>query len=271
MTSKSRRPTLIRSFSVMMRPAAMACVIALTFVAAVCAQDAGAPPSGRSQDGRPAPLFGKIAAIHPDSLDLTDQNGATVTVKLSDKTEFRKDRQPAKRADFKVGDIVIVRGQENPDHTWAAQTIAARSMNERGQNGRGGAGGGFGAAGTLGKDYVAGEIKSIDAPSLTVLRTDNVTQKMELNEETSLHKGRDSVTMADIQVGDHVFARGAVQNNVFVPKNVMVVDREQWKRMQDMAGSGPQGSQKSDRGAAEGATGATRPDSNSTNPPESPH
>ena len=79
-----------------------------------------------------------------------------------------------------------------------------------------------------------GEVKSIDAPHITVLRTDNVTQTLELNEETSLRKGRDSVTMADIQPGDHVFMRGAMQNNVFVPKSVMVIGPEQWKRMQEM-------------------------------------
>ena len=45
----------------------------------------------------------------------------------------------------------------------------------------------------------------MDAPKITVLRPDNVTQTLELNEETSLRKGRESVTMADIQVGDHVF------------------------------------------------------------------
>jgi hypothetical protein len=269
MKNSSRTSTLVQSLTSSLLIAFVG-AMTLAHVPALHAQVAGAPSGGQGRDGRPAPLFGKIAAIHSDSLDLTDQNGATVTVKLSDKTEFRKDRQPAKRTDFKVGDIVIVRGEENPDHTWAAQTIAARSMNSRGQNGRGGPGAGLGAAGTLGKDYVAGEIKSMDAPSITILRTDNVTQKIELNEETSLHKGRDSITMADIQVGDHVFAHGSMQNNVFVPKNVMVVDQEQWKRMQDMAGSGPQGGQKSDRGA-EGATGATRPDSNSTSPPESPH
>ena len=92
--------------------------------------------------------------------------------------------------------------------------------------------------GTLGKDYVVGEIKSIDAPRLTVLRTDNVTQVLELNEETSLRKGRESITMADIQVGDHLMAHGAVQNEVFVPKGVMVMGPEQWKRMQEMV---PQG------------------------------
>jgi hypothetical protein len=42
--------------------------------------------------------------------------------------------------------------------------------------------------------------------------------------------------MADIQVGDHLLARGAMQNDVFVPKMVMVIGPEQWKRMQEMGG-----------------------------------
>ena len=88
--------------------------------------------------------------------------------------------------------------------------------------------------GELGKDFVFGEVKSVDAPKITVLRPDNVTQTLELNEETSLRKGRESVTMADIQPGDHVFVRGGVENNTFVPKMVMVIGPEQWKRMQEM-------------------------------------
>ena len=86
--------------------------------------------------------------------------------------------------------------------------------------------------GELGKDYVAGEVKSIDPPKLTVLRSDNVTQTLELNEDTSLRKGRESITMADIHPGDHVMIRGASQNNVFEPKNAMVLSPEQWERMQ---------------------------------------
>jgi hypothetical protein len=86
----------------------------------------------------------------------------------------------------------------------------------------------------MGKDFIVGEVKSIDAPKLTVLRPDNVTQTLELTEETSLRRGRESVTMADIQPGDHVVVRGAVENNVFVPKNVMVFSPEQWKRMEEM-------------------------------------
>ena len=94
------------------------------------------------------------------------------------------------------------------------------------------------AAGTLGKDYVLGQVKAIDPPRITVLRTDNVTQTLELNEDTTLRRGRDSITMADIQVGDHLMARGAAQNDVFVPKGVMVMNAEQWERMQQFVGQG---------------------------------
>ena len=80
--------------------------------------------------------------------------------------------------------------------------------------------------GELGKDYVAGEVKSIDPPRLTVLRSDNVRQTLELNEDTSLRKGRESITMADIHPGDHVMIRGASQNNTFVPKNAVVLSPE---------------------------------------------
>ena len=98
----------------------------------------------------------------------------------------------------------------------------------------------------MGKDFVAGVVKSVDAPKLTVLRSDNVTQTLELNEDTSLRRGRESITMADIQPGDHIVIRGGLQNNAFVPKSVILLSAEQWERMQQFAqgragqaGSGP--------------------------------
>jgi Domain of unknown function (DUF5666) len=197
----------------------------------------GLQSSKQGQDEeRRMPLFGKITAIHDSSFEISNPNGDSVTVKITSQTEFRKDRQPAKRSDFKVGDVIAVRGQENPDHTWTAQTIGARSANGEGR-------GPNMQAGTLGKDYVAGEVKGVDAPKISVLRSDNVTQTIELNEDTSLRKGRDAITMADVQIGDHLLARGALQDNVFVPKFVMVIGPDQWKRMQEMGGmrSGPAG------------------------------
>jgi hypothetical protein len=204
-------------------------------------QDQGAPPTSaqrsRPNDGQGRPLFGKITALGNGTMQLATPDGTTISVRVTDKTEFRKDRQPATLADFKVGDILFVRGDEAADHSVTAQMIGARAAGGPEGGSRGPGGGGGAGFGEMGKDFVAGEVKSIDAPKLTVLRPDNVTQTLELNEDSSLHKGRESITMADIQPGDHVVVRGAVQNNVFVPKNVIVVSPEQWKRMLDMAAS----------------------------------
>jgi len=167
--------------------------------------------------------MGRITEINGNSLTVTRSDGSTVTVKLTEGTEFRKDRQSAKLSDFKVGDYVMVRGGENLDHSVTAQMVGARS---------GGPGGGFGE---LGKDFVAGEVKSVAAPKLTILRPDSVTQTLELTEETSLRKGRESITIADIQPGDHIVVRGGPQNNVFVPKTLILLSAEQWERMQQFA------------------------------------
>ena len=205
-------------------------------------------PGSQGGDGQKMPVFGKITTLTDRSIEITNVDGEKVTIKLTDKTEFRKDRQAAKRSDFKVGDVILVRGEENADHSWTAQVIAARSM-----NGPGGPGGGRGVVGgqggrdrgefarqvgTQGKDFVSGEIKSVDAPKLAVLRTDNVRQTIELNEDTSLRKGREAITMADIQPGDHVFARGGLENSAFVPKTVVIIGPEQWKRMQEWSAQG---------------------------------
>jgi preprotein translocase subunit YajC len=231
-------------------------------------QDQAVSPEGghrqRANDGPGQPLFGKITAINKDSMEIAKPDGSTATIKINDKTEFRKDRQPAKQEDFKAGDLVFIRGEENADHSVTALVVGARSGGaQAGPGGRGPGGGGGGMGfGEMGKDFVAGEVKSVDAPKLTVLRPDNVTQTLELNEETSLRKGRDSITMADIQAGDHVVVRGGLQNNAFVPKNVIVLSEEQWKRMQEMGmmnGRGPAGN------APAGTPPPTVP---KTNPPQ---
>jgi preprotein translocase subunit YajC len=236
--------------------------------------DAQAP--GRGGERRPG-VFGKLTAVHDQSIEITRQDGSVVTVKISASTEFRKEREAAKLSDFKVGDTVFVRGAENADHTWSAEIIGERPNGGFGGGAGAGAGGGRGAGqgggpggggpgggrptGVLGQDYVFGEVKAIDAPKLTILRPDNVTQTVELNEETSLRKGRDSITMADIQAGDHIMVRGGMVNNAFQPKSVMVISPEQWKRMQEM-GAGGAGGQ-----AAKPPQDASKPQ----NPPEPPH
>jgi len=203
------------------------------------AQGAGGRERGQRQ-GRGRPVFGKISAIQSDSIQVTGPDGNEVRLKLTSSTEYRKDWQPANLADFKVGDPVMVR-TDQPDGkgTTAVMVASGQFLMQTGRGGAGGEGAGGGIFGTLGKDFVMGEVKAIDPPRLTLTRTDKVSQTLELNEETSLRRGRESITMADIQTGDHVIARGAVENNVFVPKNLNVVSPEQWKRMQEMMARGP--------------------------------
>jgi hypothetical protein len=286
MTIDVKRVAMVLSVATLLAAVCGVSVISVSAARAEFAQDQ-APAGG--PDERRLPLFGKITALHDGSMDVLDTNGDTISVKFNGQTQFRKDRQPAKRTDFKVGDIILVRGQEASDHhSWTAEVVAARSLNGGGQGGpggRGGFGGGQGGgggrngfqqqAGTLGKDYVAGEIKTVDAPKLTVMRSDNVTQTLELNEDTSMRKGRESITMADIQAGDHVFARGAVENNVFVPKTVVVIGPEQWKRMQEFGnqarGEGGGGRRRQQGGQSqEGSSGAADTPAPNAAPPVSP-
>jgi hypothetical protein len=201
---------------------------------------AGPEGSRRGGEGRGRGVIGKISAIQADSIELTGQDGTKFSVKVTSSTEFRKERQPAKLRDFKVGDTVAVRTNQDSGNAAGATAVMIVAVPAGGFAGRGGGGGGgpFMMQGTMGKDYVVGEVKSIDVPRLTVVRTDNVTQTLELNEDSSLRRGRDSITMADIQPGDHVFAHGAVANDVFVPKNVMVIPPDQWNRVQEMMNDG---------------------------------
>src|SRR5881394_3688943 len=112
---------------------------------AAAGQEPGPPAAGqRANEGQGRPLFGKITVISKGSLELAKPDGRTVAVKITDKTEYRKDRQSAKFEDFKVGDLVFVRGAENADHSVTAQMIGGRSGGGP-EGGRGfGGGGGFG-------------------------------------------------------------------------------------------------------------------------------
>ena len=233
--------------------------LALGLVPVSRAQEAQAPPGGREgarrgEEGRGRGVFGKISAMTKDSMEVTGGDGTKVSVKLTSGTEFRKERQPAKIGDFKVGDSVIVRIDPDSAAASGATALVVASA-PQGFTGHGGGGGGQGfMQGTMGKDFVAGEVESVDAPKLTVVRVDNVTQTLELNEETSLRRGRDSITMADIQPGDHIMARGAVANDVFIPKSVNVISPEQWKRMREFMNEGQRPAGGTPRNAAPPAT-----------------
>ena len=193
----------------------------LLFSLAAWAQDSpssppqGPPPQGGMAQGmghgpghRGGGLAGTITAVSADSITIKTTDNKTAQVNVTSNTQFRKDRQSAKFSDFKVGDEIFVRGTQTGEGQWQAEVIAARPA------------GGFRGEGMregMGKQFIVGEVKSIDGTQLTIARPDGVTQTISVDENTSFRKQGESVTLADIKPGDHVFGRGALKNEVFVP------------------------------------------------------
>ena len=85
-----------------------------------------APAAGQAQRGHRPGVGGTITAINADSIVLKTRDGQTAQVSLSDKTQFNKDRQPAKLADFKVGDEIFVRGTSTGENSWQADLVGIR-------------------------------------------------------------------------------------------------------------------------------------------------
>jgi hypothetical protein len=210
-----------------MRTKAMrvACVLMVLAVAAM-AQDA--PPQGgqaseggrrmRNMEGRGT--FGAITEIKGDTLTLQGREGKTETVKVSDATKYRREGQDAKFADFKVGDRVMVAGEQK-DGVWIAEMVGS------GRPGGGGAGGGRGMMNPedMGKKFIAGEITKIDETKLTVHRMDGQDQVIEVDETTSFRNNkRERITLADVKVGDKVMGRGEMKGETFVPTMLNVGD-----------------------------------------------
>jgi Cu/Ag efflux protein CusF len=181
--------------------------VLLLLIAAPClpAQDSGSNPN-RPPHGMAGPgIAGTITAIEGQTITLKTLRGAVKTVKTSNSTEVRRGRQPATLSDLKLGNNVVVVGDEK-DGVWLAKGIRmqpdAAVLREE-----------------LGKRFIIGEVKKIDETKLTILRPDGESQVIEVDEGTSFrNQKRESITLADIKTGDRVFGRGEVKHGVFVPQ-----------------------------------------------------
>jgi hypothetical protein len=171
-------------------------------------QQAPSQQRGERGHGRRADFQGTggtITSMGGDTLTLKTMNGGTATVKLTPSTVYRRDRQDAKLSDFKVGDMVMVRGEPAGENTWTAQGVMSN------QNG-------MAMREQMGKKFIAGEVAKIEDTKLTIKRMDGETQVIEVDENTSFRNAkRESVTLADVKVGDRVFGRGDLKDGIFVP------------------------------------------------------
>jgi preprotein translocase subunit YajC len=208
-------------------------------------------------------IRGTVTAVAADKLTMKTDAGDVYQVALSANTRLMKARQPVKVTDIKAGDGLGAMGTlDAPTKTVHALFVTVVDAEDVKK-----------AREEMGKIYIAGKVTAIDELKLTVLRTDGVSQVIAVDETTSFKRGgRDmqammsggpvgvgsgagagaageSITLADIKVGDTVAGRGGLKGGVFVPTELGVMD----------AGAG--GGQRRRRPSGDGAAGpgATAP------------
>jgi hypothetical protein len=167
-------------------------------------------------------VIGKVTSVNKDSLTVAPfTGGEPVTVKIGTNTRLTKQREPIKLEQIKVDDVVFARGQITGSAVEAAMvSVVPPEMVQRIQ--QGGMGGPQFNREDLGKKFIAGEVKAINETKLTIARPDGQSQDIEVDENTSFKKGGESITLADVKLGDFVGGPGELKDGTFVAKELRV-------------------------------------------------
>jgi hypothetical protein len=187
-------------------------------------------------------VAGEVTAVSGSTVTVKTEEGATMQIVTTDNTRVMKGRGvTVKVADLKVGDGVTAAGNlDAPNKTLHAAivfAVDAAQVKEMKEN--------------LGKTYITGKVTAIDLDNakMTVERPDHVVQTIGFDETTSFRRGGrggggngggggfgngaapatgaapeggESITLADIKVGDTVRGAGVVKGGTFVPTQLVV-------------------------------------------------
>jgi hypothetical protein len=162
---------------------------------------------------------GTVTAISGSTITIKTEDGDSYQILTSANSHIMKrvDRQPepVKIADIHVGDAVVAGGEVDAKAKTVGavfvmvltpeQAAQAKKMRE-----------------DFGKTWTAGEVTAIKDLDITIKRRDGVTQTVSVDENTSFKKRDDSITLADIQVGDMLRATGALKGSNFLAATVNV-------------------------------------------------
>ncbi len=206
-----------------------------------------AQDGGRAQDEPPElpagaqMVRGTVTSSTLDALTIKVESGELYKVTVTPNTRVMKARQPVKLTEIKAGDGVGAMGVMDAStktlHAMFVTVVDAEQIKK--------------AQADLGKTYILGEVTAMDDLKLTIKRPDGVSQTIAVDEGTSFRRGGrgmgggraagaganaaqrppgqseggESITLADIKVGDSVIGRGALKAGVFVPTELRVMDR----------------------------------------------
>jgi hypothetical protein len=188
-------------------------------------------------------VVGKVTTVGADSLVVVPLiGGDPVTVKVSEATRVNKERQPIKLSEIKPDDVVFARGELKGGSLQAMMVgVVNPQMIQRMEQGGPAGPGGFNRE-DLGKKFIAGEVKAIAETKLTIARVDGQTQDIEVDENTSFKRGKESITLPDIKAGDFVRGPGELKDGVFIAKELMVGRPQTYIRFASPNGAPPQNS-----------------------------
>ena len=228
--------------------------VALALLLPLCAvsaraQDSAGPGAGRGQFAGMQRIGGTITAITGPRVTIKTVDGTVYQVVTTDNTRVMRGRgNPAKVDDLKVGDGLMAMGNmDAPNKTLHAAMLMSMDADqvkrmEDAQKQQ---------LANLGKTMIAGRVTAIDMDNatMTVERPDGVSQTIGFDENTSFRRGRagvfiagpgasgganaapaanaaptgESITLADIKVGDRVAGPGEVKSGRFVAKELTVM------------------------------------------------
>lgn len=245
-------------------------------IAIVATPAASAIAQGGQEDARPGAasfaggqmVRGTVTASAADHLTVKTDAGDVYQVAISANTRLMKERQPVKLADIKAGDGVGAMGVLDPAtktvHAVFVTVVDAEQLKKAREN--------------MGKTYITGKVTAIDLDGLkiTVERPDSVSQVIAVDENTSFKRGGrgmaaiatgagvvdvpagqgrgngtgatsgtggstsgESITFADVKVGDSIVGRGGLKNGVFVPTELGVMTGGMGQRRRRTEGGAP--------------------------------
>src|SRR5215467_6009344 len=167
--------------------------------------------------GMGSAVHGTVTAISGSEFTIRTEDGTTYKIATSPNTHIMKDRQPIKASDIHTGDVVMTGGEvDEKAHTVGAVFLAVLDAEQVARMKQ--------MQADFGKTWTAGKITAINDLILTIERPDKKTQTISVDENTSFQKHRESITLADIKVGDTVTSRGALKDGNFVATQLSVVE-----------------------------------------------
>jgi hypothetical protein len=180
-------------------------------------QGMGSGPGGGMGPGRG--VGGTVTAISGSTITIKTEDGETYQILTSANSRILKriDRQPepVKVSDIHVGDGVAAGGEiDAKAKTIGAVFVMVLTPEQAAQAKK--------IREDFGKTWTAGEVTAIKDTDITIKRRDGVVQTVSVDENTSFRKRSDSITLADIQVGDQLRATGAPKGSSFLAATVNV-------------------------------------------------